>query len=172
MYRTLPYVALFAVSALLQVFLFDNLAISVYLNPLIYVAFIILLPLDIPPVVLLLLGLLTGVTMDWATGGAGLNTAATLPVARLRPALIDSFYGHENAREGGIPSVARFGSRRFLEYLVTMVAVHHALFFLLESLSWSHLLHTVVRIAVSGAVSVGFIWLIARIFTSKLSVRV
>lgn len=35
MYRTLPYVALFAVSALLQVFLFDNLAISVYLNPLI-----------------------------------------------------------------------------------------------------------------------------------------
>ena len=64
------------------------------------------------------------------------------------------------------------GSRRFLEYLVTMVAVHHALFFLLESLSWSHLLHTVVRIAVSGAVSVGFIWLIARIFTSKLSVRV
>lgn len=60
MYRTLPYVALFAVSALLQVFLFDNLAISVYLNPLIYVAFIILLPLDIPPVVLLLLGLLTG----------------------------------------------------------------------------------------------------------------
>ena len=172
MYRTLPYLALFAATVLLQVFLFDNLSISVYLNPLIYVAFIILLPLDIPPVVLLLLGLLTGVTMDWATGGAGLNTAATLPVALLRPALIDSFYGHENAREGGIPSVARFGSRRFLEYLVTMVAVHHALFFLLESLSWSHLLHTVVRIAVSGAVSVGFIWLIARIFTSKLSVRV
>ena len=49
MHRTLPYLALFAVVVLLQVFLFDNLSISIYLNPLVYVAFIALLPLDTPP---------------------------------------------------------------------------------------------------------------------------
>ena len=43
MYRTLPYLALFAATVLLQVFLFDNLSISVYLNPLVYIAFIVLL---------------------------------------------------------------------------------------------------------------------------------
>ena len=31
MYRTLPYLGLFAAAALLQVFLFDNLTISIYL---------------------------------------------------------------------------------------------------------------------------------------------
>lgn len=49
MYRTLPYLGLFAAAALLQVFLFDNLTISIYLNPLVYIVFIALLPLDTPP---------------------------------------------------------------------------------------------------------------------------
>ena len=53
MHRTLPYISLFVVTVLLQVFLFDNLSISIYLNPLVYVAFVALLPLDTPPVALL-----------------------------------------------------------------------------------------------------------------------
>ena len=39
MYRTVPYIVLFLILALLQIFLFDNLSISVYLNPLVYIAF-------------------------------------------------------------------------------------------------------------------------------------
>ena len=38
MYRTLPYLALFAATVLLQVFLFDNLSISVYLLSLIHIS--------------------------------------------------------------------------------------------------------------------------------------
>jgi len=71
MHRTLPYISLFVVTVLLQVFLFDNLSISIYLNPLVYVAFVALLPLDTPPVVLLASGLAMGVTMDFAMGAAG-----------------------------------------------------------------------------------------------------
>lgn len=83
MHRTLPYISLFVVTVLLQVFLFDNLSISIYLNPLVYVAFVALLPLDTPPVVLLASGLAMGVTMDFAMGAAGVNTIATL-LGRLR----------------------------------------------------------------------------------------
>jgi len=53
-----------------------------------------------------------------------------------------------------------------------LVLLHHAVFFSLEALSWMHLVRTLVRIVVSGAVSVAFIWIIARIFTAKLPVRV
>ena len=35
MYRTLQYALLFLVAALLQIFLFNNLSLSVYLNPLV-----------------------------------------------------------------------------------------------------------------------------------------
>ena len=60
MYRTLPYLGLFAAAALLQVFLFDNLTISIYLNPLVYIVFIALLPLDTPPAAVLGAGLALG----------------------------------------------------------------------------------------------------------------
>ena len=172
MYRTLPYLGLFAATVLLQVFLFDNLSISVYLNPLVYIAFLILLPFETLPVVLLGAGLLLGVTMDFAMGAAGINTIATLLVAFLRPTLAGLTCGRENAREGGIPSSARLGERKFITYLVALTLVHHAVFFSLEALSWTHALHTLLRIVVSTAVSAGFIWIIARIFTAKIPVRI
>ena len=158
MHRTLPYISLFVVTVLLQVFLFDNLSISIYLNPLVYVAFVALLPLDTPPVVLLASGLAIGVTMDFAMGAAGVNTIAT--------------YTRDDLREGGVPCAGRLGRRVFLNYLIVLVLLHHAVFFSLEALSWMHVVRTLVRIVVSGAVSVAFIWIIARIFTAKLPVRV
>ena len=167
MHRTLPYISLFVVTVLLQVFLFDNLSISIYLNPLVYVAFVALLPLDTPPVVLLASGLAMGVTMDFAMGAAG-----TLLVAFVRPALLRTLYTRDDLREGGVPCAGRLGRRVFLNYLIVLVLLHHAVFFSLEALSWMHLVRTLVRIVVSGAVSVAFIWIIARIFTAKLPVRV
>ena len=161
MHRTLPYISLFVVTVLLQVFLFDNLSISIYLNPLVYVAFVALLPLDTPPVALLASGLAMGVTMDFAMGAAG-----------VRPALLRTLYTRDDAREGGVPCAGRLGRRVFLNYLIVLVLLHHAVFFSLEALSWMHLVRTLVRIVVSGAVSVAFIWIIARIFTAKLPVRV
>ena len=80
--------------------------------------------------------------------------------------------GRDNVREGGIPSSARLGERKFITYLVALTLVHHAVFFSLEALSWTHALHTLLRIVVSTAVSAGFIWIIARIFTAKIPVRI
>ena len=172
MYRTLPYLGLFAATVLLQVFLFDNLSISIYLNPLVYIAFIALLPLNTPPIALLGSGLALGVTMDYAMGAAGINTIATLLIAVLRPAIVGMLFGRDNAKEGGIPSPSRMGKRTFVGYLVVLTLIHHAVFFSLEALSWSHLPHTLLRIVASSAVSVIFIWIIARIFTSKIPARI
>ena len=167
MYRTVPYIVLFLILALLQIFLFDNLSISIYLCPLVYIGFIVLLPIDAPPVAVLFLAL----SMSVAMGAAGINTIATLPVAMLRRPLLQSVCGKEGIREGGIPSSIRLGQGGFLRYLAAMVVVHHFLFFMLESLSWAQLFHTLVRLVVSSAVTVGFIWLLARLFTTKLTVR-
>ena len=171
MYRTIPYIGLFAAVVLLQVFLFDNLSISVYLNPLVYVVFIALLPLDAQPVTVLGSGLLLGITMDCAMGAAGLNTIATLPIAFFRP-YAEMICGRENVREGGIPAPDRLGTRKFFLFLLALTIIHHTIFFLLEALSWSLMPHTILRIVISSAISVAFGWIIARIFTAKISARV
>ena len=56
MYRTFPYIVLFVLTLIVQVFLLDSLAISIYFAPMIYLAFLLLLPLDTAHVKLLLAG--------------------------------------------------------------------------------------------------------------------
>ncbi len=172
MYRFFPYLLLFAACMLLQIFLFDNLALGVYVDPLVYVAFLLLLPLDAAPVILLGAGLATGVAMDCAMGAAGINTIASLLVAFARPYVVGVLYGRENAHEGGTPSPVRMGARIYWHYLIVLVLLHHAVFFLLESLSWLHVVHTLVRTVVSTLLTLAAVWFIGRLFTAKLPVRV
>lgn len=171
MYRTIPYTLLFLSVVLLQVFLFDNLSLSVFLCPLIYIAFVLLLPIETPPVTVLFMALFLGITMDWTMGGDGVNTIATLPVAMLRLSVLRTICGKDNIREGGIPSAQRLGQGSFLRYIVILVALHHFLFFAVESLAWTQLPYILLRLTVSGLVSVCFIALLAPLFTSKLTMR-
>ena len=63
------------------------------------------------------------------------------------------------------------GQRTFIRYLLLLTLIHHTAFFLLEALSWSRLPLTVLRIAASTLLTAAFLWLIARIFNSKLPSR-
>ena len=167
MYRTLPYMLLFVVTMLLQLCFFNRLAFGPFCSPLIYIALPILLPLDTRPVVLLGAGFLCGLLADYSMGTVGLNVAATLPIAFLRPHIVRLLSQHEEGRDEGVPSPERMGARPFWSYLVTMVILHHLLFFLLEALSWQMLPQTLLRILLSGIVSLGVIALTERLLTLK-----
>lgn len=170
MVRILSYTVLFVVTLLLQVFFFDNLALSVYLTPLIYITFIALLPMETPPVVMLGCGLMMGLAMDWCMGLEGINTATTLLAAFSRRLLLQIAGSREMVREGGVPTVWRMGNYSFSLYLLLIVGLHHLCFFLLESLSWSLLPFVLVRFALSTLVTMLFAWLLSQLLTSKLSV--
>ena len=88
MYRLLEYGILFFVMVILQVFLFSRIGISIYVNPLVYIAFLILLPMEIAGALLLVLGMVLGMTVDFFMGTAGINTIATLFAAFCRPAVL------------------------------------------------------------------------------------
>lgn len=172
MYRTLQYALLFLVAALLQIFLFNNLSLSVYLNPLVYVVFIALRRWrHTDPDA-------SGGALRWGsrwTGRwvpAGVNTIATVFVAFVRIHLLNFVCGKENVHDGGVPSARRLGEKSFTVYLALTVVLHNAIFFYMEALSWSHALLTLLRLGVSAAVGVFFCWLIAQVFTSRLSPRI
>ena len=162
MYRTLEYTILFVVMALLQVFLFSRIGVSVYIHPLAYVAFIILLPMEIAPLLLLTLGLLMGVTMDVFMGPAGINTIATLFVAFCRPTLLA---GKDEVKDGGIPNVNRLGIKKFIKYASFMVLLHSTVFFIFETLSLHFFYLTLLRILLSSAVTLLLVYFCQRLFS-------
>lgn len=172
MKRFLEYSLLFLMVTALQVFLFDNLNLSVYVNPLVYIAFIVLLPMQTPHVLVLLAGLLLGTAMDFAMGTAGLNVAATLPLAFLRPSILVATCGKDDVHDGGVPSPMRVGEKHFLRYAAVLALGHAALFFMLESMSLRYLPLTLLRIAASAVVTVVVIRLIAMLVTSKATSRI
>ncbi|HNW56649.1 MAG TPA: rod shape-determining protein MreD, partial [Bacteroidales bacterium] len=64
----LRYTLIFILLMLLQILVFDNIQISGYINPYIYVMFILILPFEIPSWLLLLISFAAGFIMDLFSG--------------------------------------------------------------------------------------------------------
>ena len=165
MHRTLQYAILFIVMVILQIFLFSRIGISVYVHPLVCIAFIVLLPMEIAPLLLLTLGLLMGVTMDFFMGTAGINTIATLFVAFCRPTLLNLLAGKDEVKDGGIPNVNRLGIKKFIKYASFMVLLHSTVFFIFETLSLHFFYLTLLRILLSSAVTLLLVYFCQRLFS-------
>jgi rod shape-determining protein MreD len=69
---------IFILLILFQVLLFNNIQFSGYVNPYVYIMFILLLPVEIPSWLLLLLSFATGLIMDFFSGSPGMHTSATV----------------------------------------------------------------------------------------------
>lgn len=171
MYKTIPYIVLFVLTLLLQVYFFNNLTVSVYLNPLIYICVLMLLPIEMPSVAVLFVGLTIGVLTDFAMGVVGINTATTVFLAFVRPQIFRLLCDKETIREGGIPSRQKLGGGIFFQYITIAVLIHHILFFILDDLSFTHLPFTLIRTLVSSLFSVICIWMLAQLFTPKLRIK-
>lgn len=169
MHRVFEYAVLFVIVVLLQFFLFNNLNLGVYINPLIYVAFIVLLPMEMATIGTLLLGLLMGVTMDVTMGTSGINTIALLFTSFIRRSLLTITVGKDELRDGGMPSTGRLGRVKYFRYTVIFILLHCFVFFTFESLAWRFYHLTLLRIILSTAVTVLLVYVCQLMFTVKRS---
>lgn len=168
MQRYLSYIGMFFSVVLLQIFLIDNISLGIYFHPLIYVAFIILLPLDMLPVWVVLLSAMLGLTMDVMTGMCGLNVIATTATGFARLAIIGFTSGLNTGVDDTIPALYRLPQKNLLTYIISMVLIHSTIYFVVEALSMAHMFHTLLRIVVSDVVSVVMVWYIVKLFVEKI----
>lgn len=167
MHQWFKYTLLFIVLVLIQELIFNQLQFSVYINPLIYVAFILLLPMRTKPIAVLMCGLLVGLVMDLSTGMAGANTIASLLTAYARLTMMKIIIGKDNVTDGGIPAPNVIGYPKFLTYVTIMIFVHSLLLFGLEVMTWKYFGLTLLRTIFSTAVTVGLTWLTAMFLSRR-----
>lgn len=161
MHKTLRYSIIFVAAVLLQVFLFDNLNLSPYLYPLVYVGFIVLLPLNTNHGLLLCLSLATGVAVDLLSGTPGLNTIASLASGFSRPAAVNLALGKDLARENIVPLPFTVGRNKWLRYSLLVIALHCTVFFFFEAASLRYAGFTVLRSLGSILSTVLLVWFAA-----------
>lgn len=158
MHRILEYTLFFVLLVSLQVLLFDNVNLSVYLYPLVYIGFILLLPMNTLPIVVLLLGCFMGIVLDFFTGSAGLHTISTVFVSFIRPYILYFTVGADEVRDGGLPIPLRIGFSRFLAYSGILVFVHSFVFFSFEALSARFFHLTLLRVFSSSLLALVIIY--------------
>lgn len=162
------YILLAVVAILLQVLLLNNITISTLLAPMLYIVCIALMPIEWPPLRVLLAALAIALVMDFTMGTCGLNVIVTLPVALLRRPTMHYLAGISDiSSDEGIPSAKRMGVR-FHRYFVAIIVLHSLLFFSVESLSFTSFGLWLARFVCSTAATLTLAYLVVFLFETKL----
>ncbi len=142
---------------LLQIILFNNIQFSGYINPYVYVMFIIVLPIGLPTWAVLLLSFFTGLTVDTFSGTLGVHTFACVMAGFLRPQLLALNITHEAYNPAYAPSIKNNGFRWFLVFTLMMVFIHHLSLFYVEVFRFTGFFRTLLRVLLSTLFTTFFI---------------
>ena len=154
------YGLIFILLILLQVLLFNNIQFSGYINPYVYVMFILLLPVEIPAWLMLVLSFATGAIIDYFSGSPGIHSSATVLAGFVRPYVLRVISPRDGHESGASPSMLSYGLRWFLTYTVVIIFIHHTALFYLEVFRLTDFFRTLWRVILSSMFSIIFILLI------------
>lgn len=148
------YVIMFFVLILVQVLILNNIQISGYINPYIYILFVLLLPFNIPGYFLLGFSFLLGITIDIFGNTPGIHAGATVLLGFIRPAIAQLVSTRELIEKGPTPTMKILGMANFIKYIVIAVLIHHLVLFFAETFSFGDFFETLLRWLISSIFSI------------------
>lgn len=126
----------------LQAFLLNNINFFGFINPNLYLLFIIVYRLDGNPTLLIILGFLLGLFLDLLTQGSGGHTIATLSIAFLRPYIAKFSFGVNNDIPMGMLKGSLLSQR--LLYLSLVIFLHHFILYSVIYFSFDNII-TIIK---------------------------
>ena len=158
----------FFILASIQILVLNNVQISGYINPFVYILFIMLLPPKMPKAIVLILAFVMGFTIDVFSDSYGIHSSATVLLAFLRPkalALV-SVKGGEDLEE---ISIKQLKINRFFTYSGILCLIHHFTLFYIEAFRLNEFLDTFLRALYSSFISILMILMIESLRSNQKS---
>ena len=121
---------------LLQVLILNNVHIAGYATPFLYIYFILKFNSGTSRNELMLWAFFFGLTIDVFSDTPGMNAAATVLLAFLRPSLLRLFTPRDN-QDNLVPSFKSMGITPFLKYTTASVFIHSLALLSIEFFSFS-----------------------------------
>src|SRR6185369_9061688 len=110
---------------LLQVLVLNHIQWSGYINPYVYVLFILLLPIETPRWLLLLSALMLGLTIDMFGNTSGMHAAASVMMAFARPRILRLIAPRDGYEAETKLTPLVMGFKWFITYVSMAVLIHH-----------------------------------------------
>lgn len=136
---------------LLQILVLNRIEYLGFINPYLYILFILTLPFELPSWAVLLIAFLTGLSIDLFSFTPGVHLSATVFLGFMRNIVLSILEPRDGYETGTSPSVASYGWGWFLRYSILLVACHHIFLFTVEAFSFSHFNNTLLKFVSSSA---------------------
>lgn len=133
---------------LLQVLILNNVHIAGYATPFLYIYLILKFESETPRNTLMLWAFFLGLTVDIFSDTPGMNAAASVALAFLRPTFLRLFVPRDTLGDI-VPSIKTMGFASFLKYLVVSVFIQHTILLTIEFFSFAHIGTLLLRIITS-----------------------
>ncbi len=134
---------------LFQVLVLNHIRFGGYVNPYLYLLFILMLPFEMPGWLLLISSFIMGYTIDLFSATPGIHAAATVFAGFFRPSVLRLVVPKQDNVTGSYPSLKYMGMQTFLTYSVILVAIHHITLYLIEIFRFTEILVTLFRAGIS-----------------------
>lgn len=157
----------FVVLILIQILIMNKINFYGFLNPYVYIIFILLLPFETAGWLLLLLSFFTGLTIDLFGGTLGLHAASAVFAGFVRPLVIKIVGEKPEYDITTQPTLHQMGLRWFIIYSSIVIFAHHLFLNLLDVFSFAEFFKTVTRALISS----GFTFLFVILFQYILAPR-
>ncbi|HSH67075.1 MAG TPA: rod shape-determining protein MreD [Bacteroidia bacterium] len=133
-----------------QVLIINNIELGRFINPFLYVLFIIILPFETPKWLVMIAAFLIGITVDMFSDTGGMHAAACVFIGYLRPGVLKLFSPRDGYEFGTQPTVQYLGVPWFLSYAGILILSHHLILFYLEIFRLSEFFSTLLRVLISS----------------------
>ncbi len=143
----------FILLVLTQVLVLNNIQFLGFINPYIYILFILSLPVLTPRWFSLILAFALGLTIDMFLNTMGMHAFTAVLIAFLRNGVIKLFTSLEEGNNP-TPSFHTFGVSAYIKYVVLLVFIQHFILFYLEAFTFTNFWFTLVKIILSSVVTI------------------
>lgn len=146
----LSFLLLFVVLVLAQVTIFNHIWLFGMAMPLVFIYFIISLPVATPTNWMLTLGFITGLTVDIFSNTAGLNALSCTILAGLRHPVLRLYMPREEDMTNPVPSMRSVGTATYTKYMLTMTVIYCIVYFVIDSAGFFNIGTMALRILASS----------------------
>src|SRR5690625_2442675 len=144
----------FVLLILLQVFVLNNVLVQGLVTPSLYLLFILLFPKTLPKWIVMILGLLLGLSIDIFMNTGGMHAAACVFIAFIRPEVLSLFISEKGMESSLItPSVKVMGWGSFLVYSTILTFIHHVIYYCLQIFSFNDIFYLAIKILSSTVIT-------------------
>lgn len=145
----LQFTALFAILVLAQGVVFNNVCLFNVAVPMVFIYFIVRLPVTLSVNWVLTLSFLAGLSVDVFANTQGMNALACTLLAMSRRGVLHLYFPREDELSIPEPSIQSLGIDVYVKYLFSMVLIYCTLIFAIEACSLFNFWLLLLRIVCS-----------------------